>query len=261
MTYVETSLEHGVGRITLNRPGKRNALTRGFIEELQQAVTEMSQAPALRALVFSAEGQVFCAGMDLGEMQERAESANSNEQWQRDSQVYADLLTSIYKLPVPVVASIQGPVLAGGMGLILACDLLMAADSAFFALPEPMRGITAAMVTPLLVHRVGAGQASYLLLSGERISAARAWELGLVHAILPPDELEGRIAMLLKSILTGSPSALAITKRHIDACQPLSIEQEIRNSIDVSAQARATEDAREGLAAFLEKRKPKWLQE
>ena len=258
MDTVISELTNGIGRITLNRPDKRNALTREIIETLLQTVQDLAADSNLRALLFQAEGKVFCAGMDLGEMQRRAESDNAAADWQRDSEVLCDLLTTIYSLPQPTAAMVQGPVLAGGMGLVLACDIIVAAESAFFALPEPERGITAAMVTPLLVHRVGLGPATYMLLSGERVAAAKAATFGLCHEVVGSDELRDRTEMLLQAILKGSPSALSITKQHISDISGGNLSDLVRQSIDVSARARATDDAREGLAAFLEKRKPNW---
>jgi methylglutaconyl-CoA hydratase len=257
-SYITTTLENGVGKIRLNRPEKRNALKRDFIEQISAAVTEFAANESLRVLIFESEGSVFCAGMDLGEMQERAKSENGKAEWQIDSEVYATLLKQVYELPVPTVVALQGPVLAGGVGLVLACDMIVADSNAFFMLPEPMRGITAAMVTPLLIHRVGAGTAAQLLLSGERVSTTRAFQLGLCFDVVTTDELERRVDALTASILTGSKSALSITKRHLARCSNSELAAQIDLSISVSAEARETADAREGLAAFLEKRKPAW---
>ncbi len=259
--YVNFSLERGVGRVTLNRPDKRNALKRDFIEEIKAAIERLASEATLRVFVLAAEGSVFCAGMDLGEMQERANSDDGKQEWQRDSEVYADVLAGIFSMDVPTVAMVQGPALAGGMGMVLACDIVIASENAFFMLPEPMRGITAAMVTPLLIHRVGCGPASYMLLSGERVPAAKAAAYGLCHDVVAPDVLTSRGEALIGAILTGSKSALAITKRHIEKCTVEQVLDDLRTSISVSAEARETEDAREGLAAFLEKRKPNWQPE
>ncbi|MFK7766778.1 MAG: enoyl-CoA hydratase/isomerase family protein [Mariniblastus sp.] len=260
-TFVNSKIESGVGRITLNRPEKRNALKRDFIVQIGDAVKQLAADESLRVLIIEAEGSVFCAGMDLGEMQQRAESENGKQEWQKDSEVYADLLAAIYELPVPTIAAMQGPALAGGVGMVLACDFIVASDNAFFMLPEPARGITAAMVTPFLVHRIGAGPATHLLLSGEKMTASRASEVGLVHAVTETgstEMLSVRIDALVASILTGSKSALAITKRHVQNCASGNIIEGLKASIGVSAEARETNDAREGLAAFLEKRKPNW---
>ncbi len=256
--FIETNFENGVGRLTLNRPDKRNALKRDFIEEIKAGIAELKANPDLRVFVLAATGKVFCAGMDLGEMQERAQSEDGKAEWQRDSEVYCEVLTEIFTLPVPTIAAVSGPALAGGMGMILACDILIASDNAFFMLPEPIRGITAAMVTPLLIHRVGAGPASYLLMSGERMSTAMASRLNLCHLVTSPETFEERLGHLVDSILTGSQSAWAITKRHISNCTDSNIVEQIKMSVQVSAEARETDDAREGLAAFLEKRKPSW---
>ena len=141
---------------------------------------------------------------------------------------------------------------------MLACDLIVASSNAFFSLPEPMRGITAAIVTPLLVYRVGGGIAGQLLLSGERIPAERAFQLGLCHAVASPEMLDSRLSQLELAILAGSQSALSITKRHLQECAGSAVLAQLSKSVDVSAQARETSEAREGLAAFLEKRKPFW---
>ena len=260
-SFVKSSIESGVGRITLNRPEKRNALKREFIDQLIEAVRSFSESDGLRVLVIESSGTVFCAGMDLGQMQERAQSEDGKKEWQKDSEVYADLLAAIYHLPVPTIAALQGPVLAGGVGMVLACDFIVASENAFVMLPEPARGITAAMVTPFLVQRVGVGPATHLLLSGEKMSAARAVEVGLAYSVVPHEELSSSVNSLVGSILRGSQSALEITKRHVQKCGISNLDELLRMSIRVSAEARETDDAREGLAAFLEKRKPNWQPE
>lgn len=257
-TFVTTSIKSDVGRIVLNRPEKRNALSRGFIEQLSDAVELFSNQDSIRAVVIEAAGSVFCAGMDLGEMQQRAETPNGKQEWQKDSEIYAQLLAEIYHLRVPTIAVLQGPVLAGGVGMVLACDFVVASKEAFVMLPEPARGITAGMVTPFLVQRIGVGPSTHLLLSGERMSAQRAAELGLVYAAVESDKLDSRVDELLAAILTGSSSALQITKRHVQKCGMANLDELLKMSIRVSAEARETDDAREGLAAFLEKRKPNW---
>ena len=259
--FIEFTNTDGVATITFQRAEKRNALKRDFIAEVVEALNQVHADPTIRVFLLKAEGSVFCAGMDLGEMQERAVSPDKEQEWQRDSDIYCEMLTRLFTLPVPTVAVLQGPVLAGGVGIVLACDIVLAAEDIFFALPEPMRGITAAMVTPFLIHRVGAGPATYMLLHGGRVSAADAFRFGLIHQQAGRDELESRAMALTDSILTGSRSALAITKKHVKDCTTADLLELVKASITVSAQARETEDAREGLAAFLEKRKPHWMSE
>lgn len=242
--------------LTLQRAAKRNALTRELIEQFSEALQQLHSAD-VRLLVVQAEGPVFCAGMDLGQMQQRAEQPDADREYLQDSRVYADLLKSLYQFPAPTLAVVQGPALAGGMGIVLACDLVVASHEAFFALPEPQRGITAAMVTPLLVYRLGIGRASSLLLSGRRTSATELAGI-LCHAVVPGDRLAATRDEWIESICTGSLTALRITKQHLQRCAGRPIEDLIDYSIEVSATARETADAREGLAAFAERRKPNW---
>ena len=257
MSLVKKAIDSGIATVTLCRSEKRNALSRELLTQLSAAVTEVLADSQTRVLVLKAEGKVFCAGMDLAEMQARAQSEDGQKEWMRDSKDYCELLVTLYTTNVPTIAALQGPVLAGGVGMVLACDFVVSVEDAFFALPEPQRGITAAMVTPLLVHRVGAGPAGHLLLSGRRQSAKDAALTGLVYEVAA-DSLDTAVSSLAESIMLGSPEALAITGRHLDEVGGNDLVARIRQSIEVSAQARASQDAREGLAAFLEKRKPNW---
>ncbi len=258
MPFITFSVNDGIARITLDRAEKRNALSRSFVEQISDAVGKVATDSTVRLLVLSAEGPVFCAGMDLGEMHQRADHPDAAELWHRDAQVYRDLLWRLFTLPQPSLAVVGGPALAGGLGLVLACDVVLAAESAFFSLPEPRRGISAAVVASLLNYRVGAGAATYLLLSGRRVSAAEALRSGLCHEVVPDDELADRERELLTSILSGAPSALAKTKAHLIACAGATLLDELDEGQRVSAEVRQTREAREGLAAFLEKRKPAW---
>ena len=122
-TFVKTSIEDGIGQVVLNRPDKRNALTRDMIQQLQAGFDTLAQNDSLRLIVLKAEGSVFCAGMDLGEMQDRALSNDGQAEWQKDSEVYASCLQTIFEIEVPTIAVMQGPTLAGGVGMVLACDV------------------------------------------------------------------------------------------------------------------------------------------
>lgn len=249
------------GQVTLRllRADRRNALTRQMLADLLAAIDLVEAQANVRVLVLQSTGPVFCAGMDLGEMQAHANAPDKEQQWQIDSELYAEVLSRLFTLPFPTVAQVQGPVLAGGTGLVLACDLVASSNTAFFALPEPVRGITAAIVTPFLIYRVGAGVAGQWLLAGQRITAEQALRNGLCYRVSEPEELEEHTEQLTTSILTGAPIALAMTKRHWHNCtQAATVLQQAKESIRVSAAARQSPDAREGLAAFLEKRPPYW---
>ena len=258
---LDTSQYESLGRVNLrlNRPDRRNALTRGMLESLLECLAQIRSLQQTRILVLQSTGSVFCAGMDLGEMQQHAGSPDKEQQWQRDSELYCELLTGLFQLPFPTIAQVQGPVLAGGVGLVLACDLVLATNETFFALPEPVRGITAAIVTPFLQYRLGAGIAGQWLLSGGRVTAESAFRAGLCLALTSSDTLADSVDQSVSQILTGAPAALAITKRHWHDCSGAAqVVEQARQSIAVSAEARETEDAREGLAAFLDKRSPRW---
>lgn len=257
-SFIRCAIDGAVAQITLARTASRNALTKTMIERLTQSVREVADDKQVRMIVFAAEGPVFCAGMDLAEMQERASADNSPGQWLEDSLVYHDLLLAILEAPQPTLAVVQGPALAGGVGIALACDLVLAAEEAYFALPEPQRGITASMVTPLLVFRVGAGSATRLLLSGRPASAGEMFTWGACHQIVAADRLASAAAEWTASILGGSPTALAATKNQIREYAEVDLADQLRRAAHQSAEARDSADAREGLQAFLEKRKPNW---
>jgi methylglutaconyl-CoA hydratase len=248
----------GVAFLTLARPQKRNALTREFLSQLETALRELADRRELRALVLRAEGAAFCAGMDLGEMQARAQSPGASREYDEDARRYAEVILRLYDLSCPTVAVVQGPALAGGVGLVLACDVVLCGESASFCLPEPVRGIVAAMVSPLLQYRAGSGVATYLLLSGVTLSAELAKSWGICHDVVPTAELSERVEQVLGSILKGAPSALALTKSFLRECGTRSMRDLLERSRQVSAQARESDAAREGLAAFLEKRQPAW---
>ncbi len=248
----------GVVQLTLNRPQKRNALTREMLAELLTRLNEIAGLTDVRCVVLAANGPVFCAGMDLTQMNETAARPDAAKVWGTDTQLYHDVVLALFQLPMPTLAVVQGGAVAGGLGLVLACDLVLAADTAIFSLPEPKRGITAAIVTPLLVHRTGPSGAALLLLSGATIDARRAQQLGICQTLVEPARLDASADELVQSVLGGAPGALAISKRQLRATTAGSLAVQLAQAVDVSAQARETAEAREGLAAFLEKRPPTW---
>jgi len=229
-----------------------------LLTELLARLKDLAARPNVRCLVLAASGPAFCAGMDLAQMQESAARPDAPQIWHADTELYHDVVTAIFQLPFPVLAVVQGTAVAGGLGLVLACDLVLAVDTAGFALPEPKRGITAAIVTPLLVYRAGTAGASILLLSGELLDARSAQRIGICHSVVEPARLQAAADEQVRTILSGSPGALAITKQQLRACAAVDVLAQLKRAVTVSARARETADAREGLAAFLEKRLPKW---
>jgi methylglutaconyl-CoA hydratase len=251
-------VSNGVARITLNRPEKRNALTREMLAELIARLHELSKQPEVRCLLLAARGPWFCPGMDLSQMQQAATQPDAAQVWQADTRMYRQAVQLLFERPIPTIALVQGGAFAGGLGLGLACDIMIATTDAVFALPEPKRGITAAIVTPFLVHRVGMGPAAYLLLSGESLSAQQAHQAGICQILAEPEQLEFRATQLVRTLLSGAPGALGVTKRQFRACSPADVVAQLDLAERLSADARSTAEAREGLAAFLEKRPPAW---
>jgi methylglutaconyl-CoA hydratase len=258
MALVEVKKHVPSGTIILNRPDKRNALSRQVLDELQQAFIDLHQEKQVRAVILTGAGSAFCAGMDLGEMRETAKADDAQQQWYHDAVQYQDLLESMLRFPKPIIAAVNGPALAGGAGLVLACDLVIAANTAVIGLPEPRRGIVAGIVSPLLAFRIGAGQAARLLLSAETIPAIEAHRIGLFHELVETDNVWARAHALAGEIALSSPQALQLTKRMLNETIGEQLFTQLAAGAAASATARTTDAAAEGLAAFAEKRAPKW---
>ncbi len=255
---VKVHVHQAAGTIILNRPDKRNALSRRMLREIGQALSDLHQQRSVRAVILTGAGPAFCAGMDLHEMAETARQERPHAQWHEDAIAYQELVLQMLEFPKPIIAAVNGPAVAGGCGLVLASDLVLGAPQARFALPEPMRGIVAGMVAPLLVFRLGASHAARLLLTAQAIDAQEAWRIGLVHVLAEHDKLWARGAELAAQCARCAPSALQLTKRMLNETVGESLRALLSAGAAISATARTTEDAAEGLAAFREKREPKW---
>jgi methylglutaconyl-CoA hydratase len=246
------------GTIVLNRPEKRNAISRQMMTELSQALTDLHGEKQVRAVILIGSGTSFCSGMDLLEMQQTAAEPDAQEQWYDDSLQYRELLEQMLQFPKPLIAAVNGPAIAGGAGLMLACDMVVATSTARFGLPEPKRGIVAGMVSPLLAFRIGGGAATRLLLRGNLIEASEAERLGLYHQIVADELIWATAHALAQEIAESAPEAIQLTKRMIYENIGEQLGTLLSAGAAVSATARTTEAAAEGLAAFIEKRPPKW---
>ena len=255
---VKLNIRDHTGTIILNRPDKRNALSRALIGDMAQAFSDLHQERRVRAVVVTGAGTAFCAGMDLSEMRETAGSDASAERFAEDAVSYQNLLTQMLEFPKPIIAAVNGAAVAGGAGLVLASDIVVAAAEAAIGLPEPRRGIVAGLVTPILAFRIGAGAAARLLLTGSLIDAATAREIGLFHEVVAADHLWPRAAELAVECAQCAPEALQLTKRMLNETVGENLRTLLSTGAAVSATARTTEAAKEGLAAFLEKRDPVW---
>ena len=247
-----------VALITIDRPDRRNALSAAVIEGLSDELDRARYDPIVRAIVVTGAGPVFCAGMDLKEAQRasRASDAEAERAAIAAAQAMADLFVQIHDISKPVIAALNGDALAGGAGLAMACDLVVAADSARIGYPEVKRGLVAAIVMHDLTRLVGDRRARQLLLTGDPISATEAERWGLVNRVVPAAEcLESAVA-LGRSFAESGPIALATTKKQLD--ETTRRPRDLRGSAAVSAAIRVSEEAAEGMAAFLEKRRPRW---
>jgi methylglutaconyl-CoA hydratase len=244
--------------LTLNRPDRRNALSRGLIQALIAAFTRVRDDAAARCVIVTGAGSAFCAGMDLAELQESlAAGAGPSPVWD-DALRLANLYDLIYTLPKPTVVAINGVAVAGGAGLVTVCDLAVSVPEAKFGYPEVRRGLVAAMVMPHLLRHVGERLARYLLLTGELIDANEAQQAGLINQVVPAVQLLERGMELARSLAEGGPNALASTKELLRrfSHQALSVAE----AAQASAAPRITEECRQGLEAFFAKRPVPWVQ-
>jgi len=247
--------EEGVRRITLNRPERRNAMTPEMQVELIAAMEEAA-ASDCRVVVFAGAGEAFCAGLDLSALQ--AMNDKSAAEHTADAERVARLFRTLYELPKPTIAMVHGAAVAGGTGLATMCDFTLAVPGAKFGYTEVRIGFVPAVVSAFLTLQIGEKQARDLLLTARLFPAEEALRLGLVNEVVEADRLEAR-AMELVGVLRGnSPEALAATKRLLRAQNKAWLDVAIAEALAANAEARGTHDFREGVAAFLEKRKPLW---
>jgi methylglutaconyl-CoA hydratase len=243
--------------LTINRPDRRNALSRDLIAELNAAFSRAIGDPAARCVILAAAGPVFCAGMDLAELQESlAAPVEKTPVWE-DSLRLARLYELFYTLPKTTIAAVQGPALAGGAGLVTVCDIALAAPEARIGYPEVRRGLVAAMVMPHLLRHVGERLARYLLLTGEPIDAATALHAGLINEVVPTAGLLDRALALAGALAEGGPVALAKTKEYLHQFSRQSVS--VVEAAQASAAPRLTDECREGLAAFFAKKPAPWV--
>lgn len=241
--------------ITLNRPQRRNALTSVMIYELTLAL-RAAEDSRCGIVVLRGEGEHFCSGLDLSEL--RAMSSRTLEQHQLDSMNIAELFRTLYALSLPSIAVVRGYALAGGMGLATLCDFTLAADDAHFGYTEVRIGFVPAIVSSFLLLQLGEKQARDLLLTGRIIDAPEAHTLGLTTRVVPAAQLDSAVSELTATLLANSPSSMRATKHLLHRQEVERLSRNLRAAVSINAELRTTDDFREGIAAFLEKRKPVW---
>ncbi|HEY6867526.1 MAG TPA: enoyl-CoA hydratase-related protein [Candidatus Eisenbacteria bacterium] len=257
MSLIEVAREEAVARVWLNRPEAHNALSRELGAELVAALEALARDDAVRVVVLGGRGRSFCAGADIGTM--RAMAGATFEQNLAEAEVLAAGFAALADFPKPVVGRIHGNVLGGGVGLACACDIGVAAGDAVFGLTEVRLGIIPGIISPYVIRRLGDRHARELMLTGERFDAAAALRVGLVDHVAPADGLDAAVAERVGELLKGGPEAQrrikSLLERHAGSAW-----KDYRAGLPrLLAEVRSGDEAREGLAAFLEKRKPRWL--
>jgi enoyl-CoA hydratase/carnithine racemase len=250
-----TSIEDGVGRITLNRPEVRNALSRTLLEELGQALADLEGDPGARVVVLAGAGdRAFSAGADLKGVGERGTTLEAR----RSFEALPRILTAITTMRKPVIAQVHGFALAGGCGLAAGCDLVVASDDAIFGLPEITVGLLPLVVMAPILRSVGPKRGLLMILSGERLTAREAFEMGLVSRVVARADLERDTTTLARRLAGFSPAALAVAKEAFYTTQDMEYGKALRYLRELLTLVALSDDAREGVAAFFEKRPPRW---
>lgn len=253
---LHTHSDGGVLTLTMNRPEKRNALNPQMIEDLTHALERAGSNPSCEVILLTGAGAAFCAGMDLEHLETL--NAKTEEQHRLDSERIAKLLRTLYDTPKPTIAAVNGAAIAGGMGLATICDFTLAIPEAKFGYTEVKIGFVPAIVSAFLGVQVGDKHARDLLLTGRLIKAQEAFDLGLVTQVVPEPELMFEARALAKRLLANSPAAMQATKRLLSEHADHHLDEEIEAAIKANVEARTTEDFKEGIRSFLEKRTPDW---
>jgi methylglutaconyl-CoA hydratase len=260
MTYQYLSLTSGqrgrIALVTLRRPEVHNAFNAQLIQELNDAFTRLRQDEHLHGVILTGEGKSFSAGADLNTMREVGQM--TQEQNVEDALKLADLLRAINTCPCPVIARVNGTAMGGGLGLIAVCDIAIAVDSARFAFSEVKLGIAPAVISPYVVAKIGISQARALFVTGERFSAERAKNLGLIHGITSSAKLDEMVQRAVDELLSSGPQALRACKKLALTISDMEQDQARNYTAELIADLRSTPEAQEGLSAFLEKRRPQW---
>ncbi|WP_153163044.1 enoyl-CoA hydratase/isomerase family protein [Zoogloea sp. 1C4] len=255
---LEIIRDGGIATIWMNRPDVHNAFNEALIAELTDACRQLDADDTVRVVVLAGRGKSFSAGADLNWMRRAADA--SVEANLADARKLAGMLRALAELTKPTIARVQGAALGGGMGLASACDICVASTAASFATSEVKFGIIPSAISPYVLRAIGARQAGRYFQTAERISAAEAKALGLAHEVVAPEELDAKVAAIVAALMQGGPKSQAAAKDLIRAVadQPVS-DAVVEDTARRIAELRATPEAKEGLAAFLDKRPAAWV--
>jgi methylglutaconyl-CoA hydratase len=258
MKHLELKFEAGVATATLNRPDVRNAFNDEVIAELAEVFSELALRADVRCIVLAGNGPAFCAGADLNWMKSMA--AYSYDQNLADARTLAEMLHAIYECPKPTIARVQGDVYAGGTGLVAACDIAVSVDTANYCLSETRLGLIPATISPYVIRAMGARAAHRYFLTAERFSAIEAHRIGLVHEVVNANNLDAKVGEIALALVSAGPAAVKASKALVQDVAERKIDDElIARTVKGIADIRVSEEGREGIQSFLQKRKPGWL--
>jgi methylglutaconyl-CoA hydratase len=256
MNTVSITHQGPVATLMLQRPEVHNAFNAAMIAELHTAFSELSRDAATRVVVLTGAGASFCAGADLTWMRDSLDW--THEQNVADAEQLAAMFEAAWTLPKPLVGRINGAALGGGAGLVACCDIAVAVNTARLGFSEVKLGLLPAVIAQYVVPKIGVSQARALFVSGERFTAERAFDIGLVHAVAQAEDLDATVAGLVQRLLSSAPAAAAAAKRLVDAMWTLERDAARRYVVEAIAAARTGAEGQEGVRAFLEKRAPRW---
>ncbi len=257
MNTLDIQIEGRVAKVFLNRPEVRNAFNDGVITELAETFTRLGRDPGVRVIVLGGHGKAFCAGADLNWMKSMA--GYGWEDNRADATRLAEMLWAIYSCPLPVVGRLHGDCYAGGMGLAACCDVLVAAEGMHFCLSEARLGLLPATISPYVMRAMGEQAARRYFITAERFSAAHGREMGFVHELVAPEALDAKVDEIVALLVANGPAAVKACKRLVQDFAGREITPELRaETARRIADIRASDEGREGVQAFLNKREPAW---
>jgi len=257
-TTVKYEKQNRVARVTFNRPEIHNAFNSTVITEMQQVFDEIGKDEGIRVVVLTGAGKSFCGGADLNWM--RSVVNQSFEQNLAESNALAELFHAMYSCKRPVIGRINGAAIGGGTGFVAVCDIAIAAQSAVFSFSEVKIGVVPACIGPYVIKKIGEGKTRELFITGERMKAERAHEVGLVNRVVDDDQLDSEVDKLTESVLSSGPQAVMTAKKLVSEVPAMTPEQFKPYTAEMIARLRISDEGQEGMDAFLNKRKPRWVE-
>lgn len=258
MSHLLVTRDGAIATVTLNRPEIRNAFDDALIAELTRTFTMLGQSPDVRVIILAASGKAFCAGADLAWMRRMADYSDAENL--ADATALATMLRTIHECPCPVIARVQGDVFAGGMGLVAACDIVVADEAARFCLSEVRLGLIPATIAPYVIAALGAHAAQRFFLTAEVFSGPTAARIGFVHELVTAQELDEAVSRHVNHILSASPAAVSACKTLLREVGGRPVDDElVADTARRIADIRASAQGREGVQSFLNKTRPSWL--